>query len=228
MKQSFLFVNLGLPSGTCWADRNILANNQFDCGAFLSYRSLFNPEAAGSDHFLILGSRTPDVIFQTEMKFVPLSELFGLIGSLALCIPTEEQMNELVSGCTWKSCDTPKGWGFEATSRYNGNSIFFPACGWYSDETMQDLSKIQRSYEAGFFSDDERFNHLISEEAWANAGDPFRCRYLTRSTDSRFVPLGWSGGTRALRVIGNQQQAYATIATFSRDLWMPIRPALSL
>ena len=68
------------------------------------------------------------------------------------------------------------------------------------------ISSLYR-YEAGFISDDERFNHLISEDAWANAGDPFRCRYLTRSTDSRFVPLGWSGGTRALRVIGNQQQA---------------------
>lgn len=226
MKQSFSFINLGLPSGTRWADRNILANKPCDCGAFLSYRALINPEVAGGGHFLVLGPRIPGGC-HPEMKLIPLAELFGLIGSLALCIPTEEQMNELVSGCIWKRRYTAMGWGFEVTSRYNGNSIFLPTCGWYSNEAMQQFSRIQRSYEVELLTEGKWFNHLIDQEAVMHEGDSSCCQYLTRSTDTRFAPLGWSGGARALKVIGNPL-ATATIATLSRDLWMPIRPAICL
>ncbi len=51
-------------------------------------------------------------------------------------MPTMEEFNELVNNCTWVWDSTHKGYLIIAS---NGNSIFLPAAGYRSDDTINNL-----------------------------------------------------------------------------------------
>ena len=49
-------------------------------------------------------------------------------------LPTKEEFQELIDNCKWKWTKKKRVWGYKATSKKNGNSIFLPAAG-YRDGT---------------------------------------------------------------------------------------------
>ena len=50
-------------------------------------------------------------------------------------LPTEEEFEELINGCTWTWTKLNGVNGYEVKSKKNGNSIFLPAAGCYVDDT---------------------------------------------------------------------------------------------
>ena len=119
---SVKFIDLGLPSGTLWADRNIGADT---------------PERAG-DYFRF-GETVPFTEDSPEYFYDDIEEnIAGTTKDAATVIlgkgyemPTLEQIKELILLCSWEWTELNEVKGFKVTGP-NGNSIFFPAAGYRS------------------------------------------------------------------------------------------------
>ena len=85
------FVDMGLPSGTLWADRAIGAKQPNDYGEYFRHDEI--------------GEET-------------LNEM-----------PTFEEIRELIENCTWEEYNMNGTIGTLATSKNNGNTLFFPYSG---------------------------------------------------------------------------------------------------
>lgn len=121
-------VDLGLPSGTKWADRNIGASNPEDTGLYFSWGNTFGHEAGKGYDFKDDYDNTPgselneDIDLEHDAARVNLGEPWK--------IPTKEQFKELVDNCE-SEVTTIKGYlGRRFTSKINGNSIFMPFAGY--------------------------------------------------------------------------------------------------
>lgn len=138
-------VDLGLPSGTLWADRNVGADS---------------PEAYG-DYFA-WGETSPKSIyyfgnykwyqgdFSTQTKYSTDSS-FGTVDNKTTLdleddaayvnmgeewrMPTDAEQEELMSECTWTWTTQNGTTGYKVTGP-NSNSIFLPAAGYRSDGNL--------------------------------------------------------------------------------------------
>ena len=112
-------IDLGLPSGTLWADRNIGADA---------------PEKAG-DYFRF-GETTPFTEDSPEYVYDEIDECIAGTDRDAATVnlgsnyrmPAFEQIKELLDECKWKWTKQNGVKGMKVTGP-NGNSIFFPASG---------------------------------------------------------------------------------------------------
>lgn len=121
-------VDLGLPSGTKWADRNIGALNPEDTGLYFSWGNTVGHEAGKDYNFEEDYDNTPgselkdDLDLEHDAARVNLGEPWKM--------PTKEQFKELVDNCE-SEVTTINGYlGRRFTSRSNGNSIFMPFAGY--------------------------------------------------------------------------------------------------
>lgn len=115
-------VDLGLPSGTMWADRNIGAATASDFGNLYSWGEIITKEDYSISAYV---EQLKPLQKITQSKHdVAVSELGG-----EWSMPTEEQIKELLSECKWywKKVDGHNGYEIEGK---NGNRIFLPASGW--------------------------------------------------------------------------------------------------
>lgn len=118
--KEFQLVDLGLSSGTLWADRNLGADA---------------PEKAG-DYFRF-GETTPFTGNSPKYKYDDIdSDIAGTDRDAATVIlgkeyrtPTLDQIKELLDECEWNWTKQNGINGMEVTGP-NGNSIFFPAAGY--------------------------------------------------------------------------------------------------
>ena len=121
-------VDLGLPSGTKWADRNIGALNPEDTGLYFSWGNTVGHEAGKGYDFEDDYDNTPgsdlkdDIDLEHDAARVNLGEPWKM--------PTKEQFKELVDNCE-SEVTTINGYlGRRFTSKINGNSIFMPFAGY--------------------------------------------------------------------------------------------------
>ena len=118
-KNNIKLIDLGLPSGTLWADRNVGADN---------------PEGYG-DYFRF-GETTPFMEDSPFYKYEDINEdIAGTDKDAATTIlgeqfriPSIEQIKELLRFCSWQWTQVNGVNGTMFTGP-NGNSIFFPASG---------------------------------------------------------------------------------------------------
>ena len=133
-------VDLGLPSGTLWCDRNVGAKSPEDYGAFFSCGNVDphfpNKENMdwGDDDYAF------DYKFNSEnYKKTPgykLEENIDAAHDAATVnlgepwrMPTEDDFQELYDNCDWTRKTVNGVNGYLVTSKINGNSIFFPCSG---------------------------------------------------------------------------------------------------
>jgi hypothetical protein len=121
-------VDLGLPSCTKWADRNIGALNPEDTGLYFSWGNTVGHEAGKGYDFEDDYDNTPgsdlkdDIDLEHDAARVNLGEPWKM--------PTKEQFKELVDNCE-SEVTTINGYlGRRFTSKINGNSIFMPFAGY--------------------------------------------------------------------------------------------------
>lgn len=123
-------VDLGLPSGTKWADRNVGAKSPDEPGLFFSWGNVdgvefgkacdFSEEAYyKTDGGGIAGDIDPDG--GCDAARVNLGAPWRM--------PSYKEFKELYDNCNWE-WTTENGYnGVRFTSKINGNSIFLPASG---------------------------------------------------------------------------------------------------
>jgi hypothetical protein len=113
------FIDLGLPSGTLWADRNIGADAPEDYGEYFRWGETapFTEESYAYD-YRDLG----DNIAGTEY------DVATTILGKGYKMPTDEQLKELLRCCTRELTTFNDVYGMKVTGP-NSNNIFLPAAG---------------------------------------------------------------------------------------------------
>lgn len=117
-------VDLGLPSGTKWAQQNLGSNASNGTGLFLCYGELSQKYYSHTYNYKYYDPLTDECqSFGGDIAGTEYDAATVLWGS-EWSIPTKDQFQELLDYCDWVST----GYGFNITGP-NGNSIYLPACG---------------------------------------------------------------------------------------------------
>jgi len=149
--ENFKAVDLGLPSGTKWANMNLGANRANEIGSYFAWGESFSRGNQHKDYSRfdyrwyyygeISKYNKKDKLWELEPED---DAAYVNLGS-NWRIPSNDQIDELKNNCnlTWTT-----RWGvdgLQATSKINGNSIFLPICHSLSQE-------YQTSYAVQFWS----------------------------------------------------------------------------
>ena len=134
------FVDLGLPSGLLWAKGNIVkdASGNYSIGAPTDYGTYFSwgnteghNEGEGYNFSDANYNSSPGKSLTADIASTDATHDAALATIGGCRMPTKEETKELNDNCTseWVTVDGVAGRRF--TSKTNGNSIFFPASGYY-------------------------------------------------------------------------------------------------
>lgn len=140
------FVDLGLPSGTLWANMNVGAQSEEEVGTYVSWG-----ETAGKDTYSWATYKWCDGTQSIMTKYV-VDEKYGTVDNktvldpeddLATTVapgassPSVEQFSELLdkNNCTWTAETINDRKGARVTGP-NGNSIFIPAGGFWTNARL--------------------------------------------------------------------------------------------
>ena len=143
------YVDLGLPSGTLWYNKNLGANSPTARGYYFSW-----------------GNKEGYVASYTEGEYEGTIVGYSFIQDNLLgegwVIPTETQFQELLDNCTitWETIDGVPGKLF--TSNINGNVIFLPNTGCGNGEVLS-----SPGFEAGYWTSTEDENDTDKAYAFA-------------------------------------------------------------
>lgn len=133
------FVDLGLPSGTLWADRNLGATAPENAGMYFSWGNIDGHYAGAGYDFSSANYANTDGASLTGN--IPLSQdaAYNLWGDCQM--PDWGAVAELVNNTTsvWTSENGVNGRRFTGT---NGKSIFFPVTGRYDGTRLVVTSSI--------------------------------------------------------------------------------------
>ena len=146
-EKAYKYVDLGLPSGTLWADRNVGADSPEDYGDYFAWgetepKSTYN----WSTYKWCQGSNDTMTKYCTKSDYgtVDNKTVLDLEDDAAYVnmgkdwrMPTVTQMSELKSKCTWTWTTQNGTNGYKVTGP-NGNSIFLPAAGYCDDGSLRD------------------------------------------------------------------------------------------
>ena len=118
-KNNIQLIDLGLPSGTLWADRNIGAESPEDYGDYFRFGET-TPFTEDSQPYVYDDIKADIAGTERDAATVILGEQFRM--------PTIIQIRELVTECSheWTTIGGVKG---VMVTGPNGNSIFMPAAG---------------------------------------------------------------------------------------------------
>lgn len=116
------WVDLGLPSGTCWATCNVGANNPEECGDYyawgeIEYKSQYEDYNSKTLHRDIYNIGNNERYDAARHKW---GEGWRL--------PTYTECKELCQNCSFTLTQQNNVWGYKVTG-LNGNSIFLPGVG---------------------------------------------------------------------------------------------------
>ena len=143
------FVDMGLPSGTLWADHNVGADNPEENGAHYAWG-----ETEPKDEYSWATYKYCNGTYDTLTKYC-IHSGYGPVDNITELeaeddaasanwgngwqTPSYPQLNELLCGAyTLIEYTTQKGIsGLKVTSKANGNTLFFPAAGYYDGTELQ-------------------------------------------------------------------------------------------
>jgi hypothetical protein len=137
---TYNLVDLGLPSGTLWADRNVGADSPEAYGDYFAWGEIepksnyvwstykwSNGNTSSMTKYFIGSSAPADnktvLDFEDDAAYANMGEEW--------CMPTAAEQKELLSECTWELTTQNGVKGYKVTGQ-NGNNIFLPASGFYN------------------------------------------------------------------------------------------------
>ena len=126
------FVDLALPSGLLWCEHNVGAATPYEHGLYFSWGNVEgHAEGSGYDFSDAVYAQTPGAALTGN---IPVGNTYDAArhNMGAPCrLPTVGEFQELAANCDSEWTDEDGVAGRRFTSRINGNSIFFPASGYY-------------------------------------------------------------------------------------------------
>lgn len=144
------YVDLGLPSGVMWADRNLGASNPEDYGKYYTWgETQPKKEYSWSTYTWAGGTSTSLTKYNTRYEYGDVDNLteLELADDAAYVnlgekwrIPTRADYEELFEYCSWTWTQKNGHNGYLVTGP-NRNSIFLPAAGSYGADYIGDISQ---------------------------------------------------------------------------------------
>ncbi len=151
------FVDLGLPSGLLWANRNIGANAPEEFGLYFSWGNVEgHAEGSGYDFSDANYNASPGKQISGDIALSQDAANAYWGGDCRM--PTRLEFQELYDNCdsAWVTENGVAGRRF--TSKTNGNSIFFPAAGYYNGTTLYGRGSYGNYWSASRYSDSDGYN----------------------------------------------------------------------
>lgn len=144
-------VDMGLPSGTKWANMNVGAETQSEAGSYFAWGEIAPKESYTYDGYKWYDSKNKYIKYcyydrdysptYWDDKYVLDNADDAALRNTngAFRTPTPTEISELLSGdYTTLKVDTLSGVkGVRVTSKANGNSIFLPVSGYYEDSALK-------------------------------------------------------------------------------------------
>ncbi len=190
-------IDLGLPSGTIWADRNIGANSPEDYGNYYAWGET-SPKSdySWATYFDALDSNGDafKTYFLYDKNFNKGKiSIVGTDRDAALrnwgnswLMPTGPQVEELFDECTWKWTKRNGKNGYLITGP-NGNSIFLPASGFMHRRTLNEKGKSCNYWCGDLYISKDRYEQMLEFER---------------------KPDMWSSTTYATSILGEENFTY--------------------
>lgn len=122
------YVDLGLPSGNLWATCNLGSCIPFKCGNYYAYGETSSKSSFTRDNYEAFHKD----FYLNDTSIVLSADVAYLKSNHMMRIPSRRDYLELISLCDWVWTSNYKNTmvsGIIGTSRFNQNTIFFPAGG---------------------------------------------------------------------------------------------------
>ena len=148
-------VDLGLPSGLKWADRNIGAGSPERVGLYFAWGETtgYTAEQVKSGERSFKSGSYKAASISTNLTLKQDAAHVNLSGNWRM--PTKAEYQELLDNCTATWTDDYNGTGVAGrilTSKTNGNSVFFPAAGYCRNSSVYDVGSFGCCWSASWDS----------------------------------------------------------------------------
>jgi hypothetical protein len=133
------FVDLALPSGLLWCEHNVGASTPYEHGLYFSWGNVEgHAEGSGYDFSDAVYAQTAGAALTGNIAVGNTYDMARHNMGAPSRLPTMGEFQELVNNCTSEWTDEDGVAGRRFTSNINGNSVFFPASGYYGGTTLYD------------------------------------------------------------------------------------------
>ena len=169
------FVDLALPSGLLWCEHNIGATTPYEHGLYFSWGNVTgHAEGSGYDFSDAVYAETAGAALTGN---IPTNNTYDMarhnMGSPCR-LPTVGEFQELNSNCTSEWTDEDGVAGRRFTSNINGNSIFFPASGFYYGATLSGRGSFGYYWSSSYISETDAYSMYFSSGGVYPADDHYR------------------------------------------------------
>lgn len=182
------FVDLGLPSGTKWATKNVGADDSKSIGNYYTWGNItsYNSDKLGWGTNYGFGFQRSLTKYCTNSDYGEVDNKIALedVDDVAFNhkdwghawrVPTKEEIQELIDECTWERTLTGGNNGYFTIKGPNGNSIELPLTSYYNGTNK----KLQTS--AGYANYWTRsLNAASPDEAWSLSASNTAQSYVSR------------------------------------------------
>ena len=162
------YVDLGLPSGLKWATCNVGATSPEEYGLYFAWgettgytteQITSGVRAFNKDEY----NAGPAASISTDLTLEQDTAHVNMGGNWRM--PTQADCQELLDNCDSMWTDNYNGTGMSGyvfTSKTNGNSVFFPAAGSYSDSFNGDIGSWCRYWSTSWNTSADRWYMLMA------------------------------------------------------------------
>ena len=148
------FVDLALPSGLLWCEHNVGASTPYEHGLYFSWGNVEgHAEGSGYDFSDAVYAQTPGAALTGNIAVGNTYDMARHNMGAPCRLPTMGEFVELNSNCDSEWTDEDGVAGRRFTSRINGNSIFFPASGFYGGTSLNNRGSHGNYWSSTWYSE---------------------------------------------------------------------------
>ena len=153
-------IDLGLPSGLLWCEHNVGATTPYEHGLYFSWGNVTgHAEGSGYDFSDAVYAQTDGAALTGNIAVGNTYDMARHNMGAPWRLPTSGEFKELNDNCDSEWTDEDGVAGRRWTSRINGNSIFFPASGFYSGTSLSSRG-TSGNYWSSTFSSESNARYL--------------------------------------------------------------------
>ena len=195
------WVDMGFPSGTKWATYNVGGNSPDDYGDYYAWGEVTTDSYYDWAHYLFsVGSEYNMSKYCLEDQLLTLDktdDAARIHWGGKWRMPTSEEIYELRMYSSWYKATYNGVDGVEAVSDINGQSIFFPASGYRSDDKLYATGSEAYYWTSSLYQDDSYYALCLGFDTESistyysvrHDGHAIRAVFLDKDTPSNFVKV---------------------------------------
>ncbi|MBO5769586.1 MAG: InlB B-repeat-containing protein, partial [Bacteroidales bacterium] len=191
------YVDLGLPSGTKWATCNVGATTPEGYGDYFAWGetepkseyewSTYKYSEGSSSLLTKYNNAASDGVVDNISTLAHYDDAARVNWGGKWRMPSSYEIDELIKNCTWTVFEKNGINGYKATSKINGNSIFFPTAGVFSELDVYNAGSIGYYWSRSLASNYQYMALYLSMRLNGNVERTPDVRYRGRSVRAVFA-----------------------------------------